>query len=135
MPSTDTQPLGNLVEFFTSFAVSDGFFLSQQSVLHFGSDLEPFVRIAEHLFEFLLNNRTDDLAELIGAQLPYIRRHTFSFHFTTTFTNLCGTTITFTTSWPSMKLCTLPSASAMVRRSASEMSGATITRERSLPFT
>src|SRR2546421_7736613 len=40
-------------------------------------------------------------------------------YFTTTLTNLCGTTITFTTSWPSMKLCTLPSASAMVRRPAS----------------
>ena len=29
-----------------------------------------------------------------------------------------------------MKLCTFPSARAMVRRSASEMSGATMTRER-----
>src|SRR5207253_1065105 len=122
-------------EFFTSFAISDSLSLPQQSVLHFGSDLECFVRIAENLFELLLNNRTNDFADLIGPQLTHINSHTFSFHFTTSLTNLCGTTITFTTSRPSMKLCTLPSASAMVRRSASEMSGATMTRERSLPFT
>src|SRR6266566_5725978 len=54
---------------------------------------------------------------------------------TTTFTNRCGTTITLTTSCPSIKWRTFSSLRAALRSCSSVTSGEASSRERSLPLT
>ena len=64
-----------------------------------------------------------------------ICRPTMHLYRTTTFTSRCGTTITLTTSCPSMKARIFSSLRAAVRSSSSVTSGKASTRERSFPFT
>jgi hypothetical protein len=95
-----SQPIRNLVQIFTPLAIGDSFLLLKEAVLNVSPYLECFLRVSKNLFQLLFDNGPNNLFEFIRAHLPHICSHPASFHFTTTFTSRCGTTITLTTSRP-----------------------------------
>ena len=66
-----------------------------ESFSNFSSQLQIIVRISKYLFQPFFPGRTKYFFEFVGYELSSIVLIANSY-FTTTFTNRCGTTTTFT---------------------------------------